>query len=64
VLPFVAVVREKVAHLKKLLASYNMRRGKRDAIRIREFHSGKGGKGFGACVWRAVPRWLRGWVGG
>lgn len=52
VLPFVAVVREKVAHLRKLLASYNTRRVKREAIRVREFHGGKGGKGFGTlpCV--------------
>jgi replicative superfamily II helicase len=50
VLPFVAVVREKVEHLRKLLTSYNIRRGKREAIRVREFHGGKGGKGFGACL--------------
>jgi DNA polymerase theta len=48
VLPFVAVVREKVEHLRELLHAFNVRRDKREAIRIREFHGGKGGKGFGA----------------
>lgn len=56
VLPFVAVVREKVEHLRKLLHAYNIRRGKREAIRVREFHGGKGGKGFGAWLgW--LDRW-------
>ena len=47
VLPFVAVVREKVSHLRKLLTAYNLRKNKRDTLRIRAFHGGKGGKGFG-----------------
>ncbi len=49
VLPFVAVVREKVQHLQKLLTAYNMRRPKRHKLRVRAFHGNKGGKGFGHC---------------
>ncbi|GAB5030902.1 dna polymerase theta [Nannochloropsis oceanica] len=49
VLPFVAVVREKVAHFKKLLMTYNARKSKRDTLRIRAFHGGTGGRGFGRC---------------
>lgn len=73
-LPFVAVVREKVRevctmcvdlsrplliraagmptcrqvkHLRGLLTYYNNSLPKRDRIRIKEFHGGKGGKGLG-----------------
>ena len=49
VLPFVAMVREKVAHFKKLLTMYNTRKSKRDTLRIRAFHGSTGGRGFGRC---------------
>lgn len=49
VLPFVAVVREKVAHFKKLLVMYNARKSKQNTLRIRAFHGSTGGRGFGRC---------------